>query len=211
MTEETFSVKNRICIVILTKLLVLVTLKKSSIRVCLLCPATDSSSFLSSRLLSRVLRNFSIRWRTLISLKIHQQEHSHCCLEEEAGEGGQSPKTRTWHAWHGRGSQPVLPHLARSSSVLLVLCPLYQETVSVLLRTSRNVALDGSNRKQTLVSSLKVHSVFFLQCKAGAFRENGVCVSGTFLFTCKTTFSMVRCFWMSVRALFGPNPAILSQ
>lgn len=68
MRKETFSVKNRI----LTKLLVLVTLKKSSMRVCLLCPATDSASFLSARLLSRVLRKFSIRWRTLVSLKTHQ-------------------------------------------------------------------------------------------------------------------------------------------
>lgn len=53
---------------------------------------------------------------------------------------------------------------------------------------------------------------FFLFCSAMK-RHSGknVCLSGTFLFTCKTTFSMVRCFWMSVRALFGPNPAILSQ
>lgn len=54
----------------------------------------------------------------------------------------------------------MLPHLARSRSVLQVLCPLYQETVSVLLCTSRNVVLDGSNRKQILVSSLKV--LFFV-------------------------------------------------
>lgn len=150
MTKETFWVENRI----LTKLLVLVTLKKSSMRVCLLCPATDSASFLSSRLLSRALRNVSIRWRTLISLKTHQSDHSHRTLEEEPR--GQSSTTHTWRVWHGRGSQPLLPHLARSRSVQQVLCPLYPETVFVLLHTSKNVALDGSNEKQILVSSLEV-------------------------------------------------------
>lgn len=63
----------------LTKLFFLVTLKKSSIRVCLLCPAA-CSFFLSSRLLSRIWRNFSIRCRTLFSLKIHQHDHSRCRL-----------------------------------------------------------------------------------------------------------------------------------
>lgn len=77
----------RVNIVFLTKLLVLVTLKKSSMRVCLLCPATDSDSFLSSRLLARVSRNFSIRWRTLVSLKTHQEEHSYCCLGRKGGGG----------------------------------------------------------------------------------------------------------------------------
>lgn len=63
----------------LTWCLFLVTLKKSSMRVCLLCPAALSVS-LSSRLLSRIWRNFSIRRRTLSSLKTHQHEYSHSCL-----------------------------------------------------------------------------------------------------------------------------------
>lgn len=48
--------------------LFLVTRKKSSMRVCLLCPAAFSSS-LSFLLFSRIWRNFSIRPRTLCSLK----------------------------------------------------------------------------------------------------------------------------------------------
>lgn len=48
--------------------LFLVTLKKSSMRVCLVHPAVFSCSR-SSRLVSRIWRNFSIRWRTLFSLK----------------------------------------------------------------------------------------------------------------------------------------------
>lgn len=53
--------------------LFLVTLKKSSMWVCLLRPAALSFS-LSSRLLSRIWRNFSIRRRTLSSLKTHHRE-----------------------------------------------------------------------------------------------------------------------------------------
>lgn len=67
------------CYVMLTWSLFLVALKKSSMRVCLLRPAALSFS-LSSRLLSRVWRNFSIRRRTLSSLKTHQREYSHYCL-----------------------------------------------------------------------------------------------------------------------------------
>lgn len=67
----------------------------------------------------------------------------------------------------------MLPHLARSRSVLQVLCPLYQETVSVLLCTSRNVVLDGSNRKQILVSSPKV--LFFFVVQGRGF-EGKMCV-----------------------------------
>lgn len=33
----------------------------------------------------------------------------------------------------------------------------------------------------------------------------------TSLLMCRSTFSMVRCFWIRVRAFFGPKPGILSQ
>lgn len=63
----------------LTWSLFLVTLKKSSMRDCLLRPAALSFS-LSSRLLSRIWRYFSIRRRTLSSLKTYQHEYSQSCI-----------------------------------------------------------------------------------------------------------------------------------
>lgn len=71
----------------------------------------------------------------------------------------------------------MLLHLAHSRSIQWVLCPLYPETVSVLLRTSRNVALDGSNKKQILVPSLEV-GIFGVQ---GSGIQRKLCLFSQYL------------------------------
>lgn len=143
----------------LTWSLFLVTLKKSSMRVCLLCPAALSFS-LSSRLLSLVWRNLSIRRRTLSSLKTHQHEYSHNCLWKrqrstwnESWAGAKiKPWVRTWHVWPDRGTQPRLLRLAQSTWVRGPRFVVPPRRSSVLLCTSRNVAQDGSQGQQIIVS-----------------------------------------------------------
>lgn len=127
--------------------LFLVTLKKSSIRVCLLRPAALSLSR-SSRLLSRVWRNLSIRRRTL--------------------------STFTYLTWQRNPTKA-----SSSGSVQMSLG-------STVCGASKNI--------------LRA-SLYFQKCGTG-----WVC-----LLICKTTFSIVRCFWIRVRAFFGPKPVILSQ
>lgn len=109
----------------------------------------------------------------------------------------------TWRVWRDRGTQPRLLHLALSRWVQEQRLVVYLRISSSLPCTSRIVALDGSELKHKLVTHTILH--LFQKGRAAA------CLSGTFLLTCRTTFSMVRCFWISVTALFGPNPAILSQ
>lgn len=80
---------------------------------------------------------------------------------------------------------------------------------SVLLCTSMKVAQDGSEGAG-VTCVLIVLTFFVKQCTEGKTKIT-VCTSCTFLLTFKTTLSMVRCVWISFRALFGPKPAILSQ
>lgn len=109
----------------------------------------------------------------------------------------------TWHFWRDRGTQPRLLHLALSRWGQEQRFVVYPRISSALPCTSRIVAPDGSELKHKLVTRTILQ--LFQKGRAAG------CLSGTFLLTCRTTFSIVRCFWISVRALFGPNPAILSQ
>ena len=147
-------------IIMVTFSLFLVTLKKSSIWVCLLRPAAVSF-FRSSRLLSRVWRNFSIRRRTLSTLKIWILTiHSSLWKTEKHEKRGSwvwEKKTwcaRTLHVWSDRETQPRLPRLAPSRPVQELQSLVHPKISYVLLCTSRNVEQDESDGKQVLVSLL---------------------------------------------------------
>lgn len=190
----------------LTKPFFLVTLKKSSMRVCLLRPAA-SSFFLSSRLLSRIWRNFSIRCRTLSSLKVHQHDHNHCCLAKRK----KSKRNSTYLTCLTRQRNPTKASSSGSFqlSSRVTVCGVSKN----IFRASLYFQNCGTGWVWGAADTCFVsgYTYFFVMQDTGTGKKNTGCPSGTFLLTCKATFSIVRCFWMSVRALLGPKPAILSQ
>lgn len=188
---------------LLTPLRFLVILKKSSMWVCLHC--SDMCCFsLSSRLLSRAWWNFASRWRTLSLLQIYH-EHRHNCLWDLKAIGQQKSSHGMYRCEHTPYMCGATEELNQGSFIWVgpgefCRCSLWciQEYLSCFF------VLPGKwhwvGLMQTLVTQ-KLFKIVFVNQE----------ITSTFLLTCKTTFSMVRCFWISVRALFGPRPHILSQ